>query len=190
VTIGSYDGVATISIGSGVLVLCDDGTPIRDLSIAPVSEKDLLNLPGEPVYMGYAYTITPECTSFDPAVVMTFSFTPEQWSALAGRDLVMMWYDPAKGGWVSLPTSVDQAGRAVITGISEGGVYGLFAKSPVTTPVQTEVPETTPSPPGPELPWTWILVGGVAVAAIGGGAYYFLKKRSDEGEPPGGDELS
>lgn len=30
VTIGSYDGVATISIGSGVLVLCDDGNARQD----------------------------------------------------------------------------------------------------------------------------------------------------------------
>ena len=190
VTIGSYDGVATISIGAGVLVTCDNGTIVRDIGISPVEEGSLPDLPGEPVYMGYAYHITPDCARFDPAVIMTFMFTPEQWSALASRDLVLMWYDPAKGGWTALPTSIDQAGRSVITGISDGGIYGLFARSPVTTPVQTEVPVTTPQQEMPGLPWTWILAGGVAVVAVGGAAYYLLKKRSTEGEPPGGDELS
>ena len=190
VTIGSYDGVATISIGAGVLVTCDNGTIVRDIGISPVEEGSLPDLPGEPVYMGYAYHITPDCAQFVPAVTMTFMFTPEQWSALSSRDLVLMWYDPVKGGWTALPTSIDQAGRSVITGISDGGIYGLFARSPVTTPVQTEVPVTTPQQEMPGLPWTWILAGGVAVVAVGGAAYYLLKKRSTEGEPPGGDELS
>ncbi|MCU0633001.1 MAG: PKD domain-containing protein [Methanolinea sp.] len=188
VTIGSYDGIATLSIGAGVAVTCDGGTPIRDIGISPVPEGGLPDLPVEPVYMGYAYNVTPQCAAFDPEVLLTFSFTPEEWNALAGRDLVLMWFDPAAGTWTHLPTSVDNAGRTVITGISRGGIYGLFARSPVTTPVQTGVPATPVTPAEPPLPWTWILLVVVVVVVVAGAAVYLLKIRTGARKPPGGDE--
>ncbi|OPX73585.1 MAG: hypothetical protein A4E38_00018 [Methanoregulaceae archaeon PtaB.Bin108] len=188
VTVGSYDGIATISIGIGVAVTGTNGTPLADISIFPVNPADLSNLPVDPAFAGYAYLVSPEGAQFDPEVLLTLSFTPEEWAALSGRDLVLMRYDPASGSWVPLPTSVDAAGRTVITGISQGGTYGLFARQPAT-PAQTVVPVTTAVPEEVPLPWTLILIIVVVVIIGAGVAVYFLKVRPGAREPPGGNEI-
>ncbi len=189
VMVGSYDGIATISIGIGVAVTGANGTPLADISIFPVNPGDLSNLPVDPAFTGYPYLVSPEEAQFDPEVLLTLSFTPEEWAALSGRDLVLMRYDPGSGSWVPLPTSVDAAGRTVITGISHGGTYGLFARQPAT-PTQTVVPVTTAVPEEVPLPWTLILIIVVVVIIGAGVAVYFLKVRPGAREPPGKDEIT
>jgi len=171
-----------------VAVTGANGTPLADISILPVNPGDLSNLPVDPAFTGYAYLVSPQEARFDPEVLLTFSFTPEEWAALSGRDLVLMRYDPVLGSWVPLPTSVDAAGRMAFTGISRGGIYGLFARQPAT-PSQTVVPVTTAVTEEVPLPWTWILIIVVVVIVGAGIAVYFLKIRPGAREPPGGNEM-
>jgi len=181
VTVVSSDGRTTLSIGAGVAVTCEGGVPPATIEIAPVSGQDLPPLPGDPAFTGHASAVSPDCTLLDPGAILAFQFTDEEWSDLAGRDLVLMRFNSATGTWVPLPTTVDQAHRTVSAPITHGGTYGLFAWAPKGTTVPTEVPLTPTTPSGPKLPVTLIAIVVVVAVIAGGAAFYLLRIRPGRG---------
>jgi hypothetical protein len=182
VTIGSSDGIATLFLGTGVLVTGANGTPLHELTILPVAG----NMPPLPTdgsaFTGFAYRIVPEDALFDPAGTLTLTFSEDQWKGLSGKDLVLMWYDPSTGSWAALDTLVNEAARSVTAQVTHGGIYGLFVKPATPTPVETAASATTTPAPAPGLQGLWFVpVLVVAIAAAAAVAYYLFRIRPRQG---------
>jgi len=167
-----------------------EGQSLEWLNVTPLPEEDLPPLPVGPVYMGYAWLISPEDAVIEPFARLSVTFTAEQWLNLIGKDLVMMWYDPVSGTWQPLATTIDDAGMSVSGRVTRGGIVALMSNGRTTTPTMS--PTITPSPtmspetpPGEGLgPWIWIIPVVVIIAGCALAAVYILRVRTGPGKPP------
>ncbi|MFA5295974.1 MAG: PKD domain-containing protein [Methanoregulaceae archaeon] len=167
-----------------------EGQSLEGLNVTPLPDEDLPPLPVGPVYMGYAWLISPEDAVIEPFARLSVTFTAEQWLELVGKDLVMMWYDPVSGTWQPLATTIDDAGMSVSGRVIRGGIVALMSNGRTTTPTMS--PTITPSPSiGPETPageglgpWIWIIPVVVIIAGCALAAVYIMRVRTGPGKPP------
>ena len=167
-----------------------EGQSLEGLNVTSLPDEDLPPLPVGPVYMGYAWLISPEDAVIEPFARLLVTFTAEQWLNLIGKDLVMMWYDPVSGNWQPLATTIDDAGMSVSGRVTRGGIVALMSNGRTTTPTMS--PTITPSPtmspetpPGEGLgPWIWIIPVVVIIAGCALAAVYILRVRTGPGKPP------
>ena len=167
-----------------------EGQSLDRFFVTRLKDEDLPPLPVGPVYMGYAWLISPEDALIEPFVRLSVAFTAEQWLGLTGKDLVMMWYDPASGTWQPLATTIDDAGMSVSGRVTRGGIVALMSNgrtttptmSPASTPPPTMIPETQPQEG--QVPWVWIIPVVVIIAGCALAAAYILRVRAGPGKPP------
>lgn len=167
-----------------------EGQSLEGLNVTSLPDEDLPPLPVGPVYMGYAWLISPEDAVIEPFARLLVTFTAEQWLNLIGKDLVMMWYDPVSGTWQPLATTIDDAGMSVSGRVTRGGIVALMSNGRTTTPTMS--PTITPSPTmSPEMPpreglgpWIWIIPVVVIIAGCALAAVYILRVRTGPGKPP------
>jgi len=167
-----------------------EGQSLEGLNVTSLPDEDLPPLPVGPVYMGYAWLISPEDAVIEPFARLSVTFTAEQWLNLIGKDLVMMWYDPVSGTWQPLATTIDDAGMSVSGRVTRGGIVALMSNGRTTTPTMS--PTITPSPTmSPEMPsreglgpWIWIIPVVVIIAGCALAAVYILRVRTGPGKPP------
>jgi len=184
--ITSKDGAGTLTIGRGTQVLDANGTAVEYISIVPCSVEEwmLQQSGGEPdvVFMGRAFQCTPEGTTFNPPIEITFTLTDEEWDALETDQPVIKWYNEETKEWEELPVIVDPASRTVTAQVSHFSIFALFAP-PVETgtePFSTPEAEPTQALPGTEPDSTLYLVAFAALVIIAGAvAFAYYQKKNN-----------
>ena len=192
VVITSPDGLATLSLATGVAVSSADGGTVAVLTLDQVAEGLLPQLPSEYITLpGVTYTISPQGTVFDPGANLNITLSRDDWATLAGKDVVIGRYDTGSGSWLPLTTHIDAAGKTVNADVRKCGTYGLVIRRqvsavdttvPVTTTTTTTVLNRTSPPPVSAFPWTMIIAAFVVVVIVTGFvAFYFIRVR--KGKP-------
>ena len=105
-----------------------------------------------------------EIVTLSQPISITVKYS-DQDVAAAGNDpnnLVLAYWDEAKGGWVTLPTTVDTAEMTLTTATSHLSTWAVLSQSPSEGLAA----------------WIWIAIGAGAAAVAGAGILtYFLRRR-------------
>jgi hypothetical protein len=138
-TLQSTDGLATFSLGLGIVARDSSGMPLASLSIRRIPAEELPAAPPEATFSfaGMAYEIEPDGATFSPAIPLSFTIPQEQW----GKEYVIQEYDHATGTWQALPGSYDPQTGTITVQVSHLCCFALFAKS--TEIEQAPTPEPT-----------------------------------------------
>ena len=181
----STNGLATLTVGLGVVAKDANNNPLSSVSIAAVSAENVPALSGTTLsYSGMTYNLQPDGATFSPAISVGFSTPPGQ----VGQDYTVKSYDQASRTWQDLPTSYDPATGTVTAQVSHFCLFAVFTKmvpkapAIASTPVVTPLIPTTIKPPSPTIATTFlgivltvinllvtnpILLAGIAILAVG-----------------------
>jgi hypothetical protein len=175
-------GEMEIDIAGGTVVETEDGQTLQAIEVTRVCT----NLPPPPAnayLVGCAYDFGPEGVTFDPPITITLRYEPSLVpDEVAEEDLVIAYYDSAKGEWVVLPSTVDIVNHTISAEASHFTMFAAYAFTGAPGPATP-----TPAPaPGDGESNVWVIVGPIlAVVALAALIYFVFKRRGgaeDEGE--------
>jgi beta propeller repeat protein len=128
-TLTSTDGLASISLGLGVVATDANSKPLSSISITRISGESLPGAsPGAAfTSAGMFYDILPDGVLFSPSVPVSFTIPHAQW----GYEYVIEEYNRTTGTWQALPSSYDPKTGIITTHISHLCCFALFTKAPV-----------------------------------------------------------
>jgi hypothetical protein len=160
-TLHSTDGLATLTLGLGIVAMNAAGNPLSSVTITAVPAESLPALPSGTTisYAGMNYDVKPDGATFSPAISVSFTVPQGQWA----QDYTIRSYDRATGTWQDLPTRYDAQTGTVTADISHLCLFALFTKtlpspSPAAAqaqPAQVTV-KATPAPPSPTIATTFL----------------------------------
>jgi PKD repeat protein len=138
-TLQSTDGLASFSLGLGIVARDSSGMPLESLSIRRIPAEELPAAPPEATFSfaGMAYDIGPDGAIFSPSIPLSFTIPQELW----GKEYVIQEYDHATGTWLDLPSGYDPQTGTITVQVSHLCCFALFAKSIGTE--QAVTPEPT-----------------------------------------------
>lgn len=126
ITAFSDDRLCRLDITAGTIGLDNDLESLTEITIIPAEE--LPPLPEGWYIIGLPYDLGPGGSSFDPAVTLTFKYSPTALSANTNVDnLVLAYYDEALGEWVKLDSIIDTANKKVTAEITHFTVFALVS---------------------------------------------------------------
>lgn len=161
--IAAAGGDASLSIGRGVRALDHSGRPLDAVNVETVPPGDL-PAPGEGEAPAVrAVRCGPAGATFDPAIEVSFTLTPEEWGRAGTGQFVVRWYNSATGAWEPLATTVHASTRTITATVPHFTLVAVCA-------VPAEVaPEATAAavPAGVETPTFGVTAVGVAVRQAG-----------------------
>ena len=136
--ITSPTGDLTILIPEGTTALDAEGEPLTGLTAETM--EDPPPPPEDKTIIGLAYDFGPDGATFDPPLVMTFTYDPDSLpEGVLEEDLVIAFYDEAAGEWVNLVCVVDTENNIITASVSHFTTYALIG----TLPPEEEEPTTT-----------------------------------------------
>jgi len=137
-TLTSTDGLATVSIGLGVVAKDSSGNPLSSISITRTPAENLPTLPSGALFSfaGMAYDLQPYGATFFPSMSVSFTIPRAQWE----QGYVIQEYDNATGTWQALPGSYNPETGTITVQVSHLCCFALFAKSTEIEKTATPVP--------------------------------------------------
>ena len=136
----SEDGMLTITIPKGTIVLDKDGNRLSSLT-ADVDASPP-PAPEDTHIIGLAYVFSPDGATFDPPMTFAWSYDPDTLpEGVAEEDLVIAYYDEDAAEWVELPFTVDPVTHTITALVSR---FTSFAIIGAVAP-----PPPPPPPPAP-----------------------------------------
>jgi len=142
--ITTTEGDASLSIAPGVRAEDRFGRPLSTVSVKSVPPADLPT-PGEgeePV--GRALRCGPDGATFDPAIEVSFTLTPEEWERHEAGQFSVRLYNSQTGIWEPLVTTVNSVTRTVTAAVPHFTLIAVFTM-PVEETVATPAPLTDPT---------------------------------------------
>ncbi len=126
-TLTSNDGLASISIGLGVVATDTSGQPLSSIKITRVPGENLsaASPDSDLTFAGMFYEIQPDGVTFSPSVPVSFTIPKAQW----GHEYVLQELDHSTGTWQALPSSYDPKTGIITTHVSHLCCFALFTKS-------------------------------------------------------------
>lgn len=177
ITLTSTNGLVTMNIPSGTLVLDAQGNPLTNIQIVVLSTP-----PPPPGYVlvGRAYDCLPDGATFQPAMTLTFRYyEPSVPRGANEQDLVLAYWDGEQ--WVNLPTTVDAAANTATVEVTHFTPFALLIEAPPEeAPPEGALPEETPpegTSPEAEPLNIWIVVGIIAAVIVVGLIIFMLVRR-------------
>lgn len=165
ITLTSTNGLVTMNIPSGTLVLDAHGNPLANIQIVVLSTP-----PPPPGYVlvGHAYDCRPDGATFKPAMILTFKYYEASLPPSASeQDLVLAYWDG--GQWVNLPTTIDAAANTATAEVTHFTPFALIAPAPPAEAPPGETPQEAPpaeaSPAAGPLN-VWMVVGIIAAIIV------------------------
>lgn len=189
VEIDANDGVASLFIPAGVKALDKNGKPLMGITIKPVAEEKRPQVPAGALFQfaGYAYEVSPDSATFNPAITLTVEIPEDVWNSLdlTGRQLTVKWYNKETGLWEDVQTTISPGTRTVTATITHFSIYALFTEQVTTvTPTETATATTTATTttptgeaPAEGLPTTMIIFAVIIIVIIAAGVYLFVMKK-------------
>ena len=144
VELSSADGKVSLSLKKGTIVMDKGGKP---LELIHVAIDPSLPLPPEDAYIiGVAYDLRPEGATFDPALMLTISYDPQELpEKVRESDVYIARYDEASGWGRWSYKNVDTNNNRVTTQISSLGRFAVLVPMPPAPSQATPVAPTQPS---------------------------------------------
>jgi hypothetical protein len=177
ITLTSTNGLVTVNIPSGTLVLDAQGNPLFNIRIVILSTP-----PPPPGYamVGRAYDCLPDGATFQPAMTLTFSYYESHIPAGASEeDLFLAYWDGEQ--WVNLPTTVDTAANTATAEVAHFTPFALLIEAPAEeAPPEEAPPEEAPPEEAPaeaEPLNMWIVIGIIAAVVVVGLIIFLLVRR-------------
>jgi PKD repeat protein len=148
----STDGLATLSLGLGIVAKDRDGKPLASVSIARIPPEKVPQAPSGSTLPGAisAYELQPDGAVFSPGIPLNFAPQP---GTPFGQEFTVKTYDSTTGIWKEIPTIYDPRTGTVTAQVSHFCAFALFARpiaaepSATVTRVQPQPVPTTASPP-------------------------------------------
>ncbi len=192
----STDGLATISIGEGIVAKDAQGKPLTVITLKALPSDSLPAVPSGSAFSfpGMAYDLGPDGSAFAPH--SAFSLTPPgvRW----GQDYSVRSFDGRSGTWQDLPTSFNTTTGTITAQVSHLCTFALFSRvAPSAATSQgiseTAIPETPQLPSAPPagaigifadmMEWIIVTISSNPVLSIGIGiliiaAYLFGQGKS------------
>ena len=132
----SADGMLTITIPEGTIVLDENGDPLDSLETAV--DESPPDPPEDAYIIGLAYDFGPDGATFDPPITFTFTYDPDDLpDGVDEEDLVLAYYDEDAGEWVELDCTVDPDTHTITASVSHFTTFAIIAVSAPPTPVLT-----------------------------------------------------
>jgi hypothetical protein len=123
ISLTSTDGLVTMGIHWGTLLLDAQGTPLESIEI------NILSTPPPPpgyALVGHAYDCLPAGATFQPAILLTFRYrSADIPDGVSEQDLVLAYWDG--GEWVNLPTTVNVANNTVAARAAHFTPFAILA---------------------------------------------------------------
>ncbi|MCE5338763.1 MAG: hypothetical protein LLF90_08780 [Methanomicrobiaceae archaeon] len=145
--ITAAEGDASLTIGRGVRALDRSGAPLGSVNVEIVPPGDLPGTGDTSEPVGRAVRCGPAGATFDPAVRVSFTLTPEEWERYEGGQFVVRWYSSGAGAWEPLATTVHPSTRTVSAAVPHFTLVAVFAVpvEEVPAPAATTAPLTDPT---------------------------------------------
>ena len=125
INLTSTNGLVTINILFGTLVLNAQGNPLVDIQIVVLSTP-----PPPPGYVlvGHAYDCLPAGATFQPTIILTFKYAEADIPAgVSEQDLVLAYWDGDQ--WVSLPTTINAANNTATARVAHFTPFAILAST-------------------------------------------------------------
>lgn len=144
IIVSTGDGVASLSVPEGTLVIGAGMTPVPMIHITPVIPGEIVSgiLPDGTQWTGHAYHFLPDSASFDPPIPVSFTLGRNEWERSDPANLTLMGSGGDLQDWESLPTQVDPSTRTISAPVRHFSIIGLFSRSPssgLTVEQQTSI---------------------------------------------------
>ena len=182
--ISTDDHITTLHIQKGTLVTDAEKKPVPEIRITPVNLPDIPSdaLPDGSRWTGRAYHYLPDHAFFDPPVLVSFTFSQDEWDRSDPANLTVKETNENGLGWEDLPTTIDPVTRTLSAPARHFSIIGLFSTSPVANPpVTQESPvdfirkatgsKNVPLPLSPVIPDKYAplaaVVAGITLSVIG-----------------------
>ena len=150
VDIVSEDGIASVSLATGVQPVDASGKPLDNIRVVRVNQADVPSAGPTFTFSGIAYDFKPDGASFSPGATIRFLIPQDKWGSVSQQEIKAKWYNPTSKSWEDVPAAVDPTARTVTMTVSHFSMYGLFNPVPTPTPepVVIRTPTPTPTPAG------------------------------------------
>jgi len=141
----SEDGKLTITIPANTIALDEEKSVLLEMVMAV--EENPPSPPPDIVIVGKAYNFEPGGATFNPSMIITFSYRlPEN---VDEESLFIAYYDADVGAWVKLGGILDMEANTISIEVSHLTTFAVFGTESLAP---SPPPSTTPSPPPPPLP--------------------------------------
>lgn len=189
-TIYTQNKDGRLYIDAGVRAKDMFGRALESVTLRSVPADDLPGVGEGSAVFGRALKGGPDGATFDPAVEVSFTLTPEEWERLtAGEQFVVRWYNSKTEAWEPLETRVYPSIRMVTAKVSHFTLFAVYTeKKPVTvpeatatvswTPTTTAAGQTSPLPGDEGSTFWWRIALAVLLVLIG--AVYVLRLGDDD----------
>jgi len=140
VTTISADNKVQLSINQGVTGKTEEGTPLSQISVTPMTTPPAP--PAQSNAIGITYDLGPDGATFSTSITITFTYDPTQIPAgVNEKDLVIAYYDKTTSTWVPLEgITIDPANHIISGKIGHFTPFTIIAKAPVPLPSPPPVP--------------------------------------------------
>ena len=204
--ITSADGSTNLQIPEGTVMRNSEGQVLPSYNIRMTESTEFPAPPENSSIIGLPYDLRPDGATFNPPLVLTFTYDPETLpDGITEDSLVLAFYDGTK--WVELECTIDTENNVVTALVSHFTKFAVIGKVAVvvsvvvepepvptvpslpTQPAVTPPVEVLPQPTTPELPVPpvepsepesnigWIIGGIVAVTVIAGVVFWLIRRK-------------
>ena len=138
IIISSDDRIMTLSVPEGTRVTDTKTRRVPEIRITPIIPSEIPSGTGpeNSTWIGSAYHFLPDHTSFDPPVLISFTFGPAEWDLLDTTNLTIGETNETGQGWERLPTRIDPLARTLSAPVHHFSIIGLFSTSPAGNPLE------------------------------------------------------
>ena len=139
----SADGLATVSIGEGIVAKDSNGKALLSIRIKPIPAEGVPAIPPGTAFafQGMAYDLQPDNVTFFPAISINFTVPQEWW----GQEFVVKTFDTSSGTWQDVPTIYNPNKGVVTAEVSHFCCFALFAKTVSPSSTVTQMPVQLPT---------------------------------------------
>ena len=147
----SADGLATVSIGEGIVAKDSNGKALSSIRIKPIPADGVPAIPPGSAFafQGMAYDLQPDNVTFFPAISINFTVPQEWW----GKEFIVKTFETTSGTWQDVPTRYNPDTNIITAEVSHFCCFALFTKavspSPPETPIPTQPPPNVVAQPPP-----------------------------------------
>ena len=138
--ISTDDRITTLYIQEGTFVIDAEKKPVPKIRITPVNLPDIPSdaLPDGSRWTRRAYHYLPDHAFFDPPVLVSFTFSQDEWDRSDPANLTMKETNENGQGWEDLSPTIDPVTRTISAPTSHFSIIGLFSTSPEANPPITQ----------------------------------------------------
>lgn len=140
VTATSEDELCTLTIPEGTVGLTADLEPLTEITMVIMDEPPLP--PEDANIIGLAYDFGPDRATFDPSIILTWSYDPADIpEGIAEDTLVIAYYDETAGEWVELECVVDAENNTITALVSHFTTFAIVSSIPPSEEEEVVPPE-------------------------------------------------